>query len=664
MHIKILVTKIPMLLRIIQVIPVVAAVATYDQRRDGCTSIIFGKNVARDRTGKHHIGPVTTHVSDCSDCDPRVAFVPAKAHRNGAQRPIYDGTHSLYPRIVSDSRGSVYSPVNGQRLSAPVGYVPEPESTYALWENFYPLMNEHGLGFGESTTEGKPLLANAMYGQSDPKDVTRNGTAIFTIAPLMAIAMERCKTARCAIKVMGETAQNHGGFTGEEYATGEAVTIVDADGEAWVFEIVGDGEYENPGALWAAQRVPDDHVAIVANNMVIQDIDLEDTVNFMYSDNLVERTMELGIFRGSGNIINWAQSVGEEIPLPQYSAMRTWRIYSQLAPGQVKEYIPDPKAYAFSVRVEVPVTIEQILDLHRDHYQGTDFDLSQGVMAGVWNSPNLEMGVTPGIVGGYPRAISIMRSSYTTVAVPQDRFPKIYFAVDQPMTSVFVPFYSAALESGQFDPSYGTQYGPSQQEFNRSTAWWAFDFVANWMTLNYRNMSAEEVYPARDSLQKWVFDNIDALEARAEAHTQDAAEIIAQGQSGIQKHVTKTWWDLADMLIVRYNDCFYNFGKYHPEKVSGIPYPTEWLRMIGFSMDFYSPALHWLAPAGLEARKIANTRALVPGRVDGEGEGYSLVSLMVGLVAALISGLVLGSARERRRHSKDHCAGTNYYHKL
>jgi dipeptidase len=628
--------------------------------------MVFGKSVVLDISKSWKVGPVTTHVSDCSDCDSRMAYIPAKKHENGSERPIFDGTHSLYPRIVDPSRSREYSPVNGQLQSNPVGFIPEVTETYALWENFYPLINEHGLGFGESTTEGKPILANAMKGQPDPKFPGKNGTAIFTISPLMSIAMERCKTARCAIETMGTIAQS-GGFTGEEYATAEAVTIVDREGEAWVFEIVGDGNYDKPGALWVAQRVPDDHVAIVANNMIIGEIDLEDPDNFMFSDNLIERTKELGIYVGRGNIFNWSRSVGVEIPLPQYSAMRTWRIFSQLAPSQIQEYVPEPGAYPFSVKVEREITVEDVLNLHRDHYQGTDlFDMTQGVMAGPWSSPNLEMGSTPGIVGGYPRAISILRSSYTTVATPLDHHPKIYFAVDQPMTSVFVPFYVEALEVGDFHESFGNPYGPAQQVFNRTTAWWAFDFVSNWMNLNYKNMSMEEVYPARDELQKWVFNEMHIIENNADIQPSRAGEFLSRGQKMIQDHVTKQWWELADTLIVRYNDGSYNFGKYHPDKVLGIQYPLEWLRMVGYSSDFYAPARHWLAPAGMEARMVANSQSLTTEwkPVNEASSLRHLFSLVLATVLSLPIGFLLGVRVERRKRQLDESYQSNAYHKL
>merc|ERR1719401_2230478 len=98
------------------------------------------------------------------------------------------------------------------------------------------------------------------------------------------IALERCKTARCALNLMGELAVNHGGFYGEDTrvdAGGEALVVADPT-EAWVFHILADPTGKS--AIWAAQRVPDDHIAWVPNTFVIREMDL-DSDGFMLSPN-------------------------------------------------------------------------------------------------------------------------------------------------------------------------------------------------------------------------------------------------------------------------------------------------------------------------------------------------------------------------------------------
>lgn len=50
---------------------------------------------------------------------------------------------------------------------------------------------------------------------------------------------------------------------------GEALTVTDSN-EAWVFHILSDDT--TTSAVWAAQRVPDDHVTVVANQFIINEV--------------------------------------------------------------------------------------------------------------------------------------------------------------------------------------------------------------------------------------------------------------------------------------------------------------------------------------------------------------------------------------------------------
>ena len=102
---------------------------------------------------------------------------------------------------------------------------------------------------------------------------------------------ERCDTARCAIQLMGDLAEKYG-FYGPEWAvhdenaedeSGEALTVSDKN-EAWMFHVMPDDS--GASAIWVAQRVPDDHITVVANQFVIGEINVADTVNFMASSNI------------------------------------------------------------------------------------------------------------------------------------------------------------------------------------------------------------------------------------------------------------------------------------------------------------------------------------------------------------------------------------------
>ena len=646
-------------------------------RRDGCTMMIFGRLATASGF------PAVTHANDCAECDNRMVFVEARDYPKTAKRAIYNGAYMSFPRSGDVNRSLIYSVASPTNFILPIGHIPQASHTFALWESAYPLMNEHGLAFGESTTSAKAVLATAGRRLKIPSDQLStpnppsNGTALFSIAQLMAIALERCKTAKCAIVLMGTLAE-HYGFYGESFGASEAVGVVDRK-DAWVFEVTGTGSNgttgedetsgkfcSRPGALWAAQRVPEEHVAVVANSMTIgllPDCSVTrckksksgrfySTRNFIFSSSINRITTELGLWR-EGKPFEW-RSIMSSTPEghPLYAALRMWRVYSRVAnlfrSSLTQEdqnlLIPPATFLPFSVPVAAPLSLEEIFDLHRDHFEGTPFDMTQGIMAGPWGNPNYEMTGLELKAGETPRAISILRTSYTQVSITGP-IPTIWFAPDAPATSVFVPFFASTSEASE---EYGDLQGPSLKSFDRKYAFWAFDFVANWMGLNYGNMSAEIVYPARDELQAWVLEEVEqalgsgggfrrktearndkteigvtekeSLIGKLESYATSAIQRLLNGRSltsseeqlpstmflqslqiRIQKEVTKQWNELADLLIVRYNDGFFNFAPDSPE-VQGIPLPTWWLRMIGFSRDFVYPGNHWARPAGRDAK--------------------------------------------------------------
>eukprot|EP00434_Breviolum_minutum_P028744 symbB.v1.2.025430.t1/scaffold2465.1/size78641/6 len=294
---------------------------------DGCTSIIVNADAMEDGSA------VASHANDCADCDWRVAYVPAKDHPEGSAT-------LLNVMMVDPSRSKSYQPALGITSSKILGRIPQAigrtsekmvKHTYALWEASYSLMNEHGLGLGESTCSA------FLVGTG----ISQGGTALFSIGNLMAIALERCKTARCAIQTMGDLGAKYG-FFGEDPGmggAGEAVTLVDKTGEAWVFHICGGVPSTQPnaswanqrGALWAAQRVPSGHVAVVANSMIIREVDIHDKENFMVHPGLVDLLQEAKLWDGNG-ALDWQKVVAPDMqtfsyfpglaPIPMYSTLR------------------------------------------------------------------------------------------------------------------------------------------------------------------------------------------------------------------------------------------------------------------------------------------------------------------------------------------------------
>ncbi len=188
-----------------------------------CTTIVVGKKASAD-------GSVIVSHSDDGLSDARLVYVPAKNHRPGSMRPVYyshcaldfkpqwGGTESH--RIVDGSRAPAYN-TKGDPKSVPLGYIPQVPHTYAYFDANYGIMNEHQVSIGECTNKAKVDL--------EPEPSKR----IFYSAELSRVALERTKTAREAIRIMGELIEKFG-----YYGTGETLTVADGN-EGWVMEMCG-----------------------------------------------------------------------------------------------------------------------------------------------------------------------------------------------------------------------------------------------------------------------------------------------------------------------------------------------------------------------------------------------------------------------------------------
>jgi len=101
------------------------------------------------------------------------------------------------------------------------GEIPQVEKTYTYFQIAYPFMNEFQVMIGETTIGNRREMNNP------------NG--MFYIEQLEAIALQRGKTAREVVQIMGALAEKYGYADG-----GECLTVTD-ENEGWVFECIGSG---------------------------------------------------------------------------------------------------------------------------------------------------------------------------------------------------------------------------------------------------------------------------------------------------------------------------------------------------------------------------------------------------------------------------------------
>ena len=234
-----------------------AALSFVNVDAEACTIMLVTKSASTD-------GSVfVSHSNDGFGADPNVVFVPAKNHKKGSLRPVYPTAAAVgempeyncfdNPYLVAPERSDAHNFPDRPRTKA-IGHIPEVEHTYAYIDADYPAMNEHGLMMGECTDKSARL----------PYIAYEKGVGIFYSAELSRVALERCKTAREAIELMGALIDEYG-----LYGTAEALFVADKD-EGWLFEM--QPTPSGKGGLWIAEKIPDGYFSIAANQLRIRAI--------------------------------------------------------------------------------------------------------------------------------------------------------------------------------------------------------------------------------------------------------------------------------------------------------------------------------------------------------------------------------------------------------
>jgi dipeptidase len=520
-----------------------------DLRSEACTVIMVGRDASSDGS------VMSTHAADCGVCDFTWRHVPAADHKPGETRKLY---HIDQIRTWPPSEGGKWAMV----LKDPSGIeIPQAPHTYGYHHSVFGYMNDQQLAIAESTIGNARKLSN------------QTPTPATNITMLTLLAMERCRTAREAIKLMGTLAETYG----YGYHDGGEMLAVSDPKEIWVFEIVPVGplwtpQSGKPGAVWAAQRVPDDHVSVCPNESRIGEIDLGDPDVFMASAHVESFAVEAGLYDPkSGKPFNWkrAYSPAEgSAASPEGRRSRMWRFFDLVAPAQKFKAETANMDFPFSVKPDRKLSPRDVMALTRDKSEGTAFDPVRGLRGGPFRNPNYYKGT---------RLISVPNVEYTTLTQCRSWLPGpiggiVWVALGAQDTSCYVPFYGGATDIPR---SFSTG---DHFVLDRSSARWAFDYVDFHVQVAY-NAAIEDVKTARKTWEDGALDQIAEIDRKAgELYTRspkEAVKYVTGFSLNNAANVVAAWWKLGDDIWVKYN----HLGLYDAEKRRSGRIPTanpEW----------------------------------------------------------------------------------------
>ena len=518
-----------------------------------CTNFLVGKDASVDGS---------TMISYAADSYALYGFLhhaPAADYAEGAVREVKDWD-------------------TGKPLCA----IPQVAHTYNVVGN----MNEHQLTIGETTWGGRAEL--------------ETGEGI-DYGSLIYIALERCKTAREAIKCMTDLVAEYG------YASsGETFSIADPN-EVWMMELIGKGKVEK-GAVWVATRVPDDCIAAHANQARFTTINFKDKANWMWSKDVVKFARKQGYYTGKKDEdFNFQEAYAPYDFSGLYVCeARVWSFFRKFS-GDMDKYFDFASGKTFVetggkyagermplyIKPNHKVSAQELKNCMRDQYEGTPLDITQGPDAGPWNS-KLRYGSLgfklDSVQYWFERPIATQQTAWSFVAQMRGYESAkaggiLWFGVDDAASTVYVPMYSTITEVPEcFKEGNGDMYN-----YSPTSAWWTYNIVANWAYTKYSAMMPDikKVQAAWEDKFNAQVEAVDAQVANMDAAK--TTEFLTKYSCAQAQESTAAWKDLGIYLFVKYLDGqerkekdgqFLRNAYGEPEGPNRVPYPTSFLESV------------------------------------------------------------------------------------
>ena len=533
--------------RLVLVVAVLLALLVPPGDARACTSFVVTRGATSDGS------TLMTYIADSHTLYGELYFTPAGIHPAGEMLEIFDWDSGRH-----------------------VGRIRQAPRTFQVIGN----MNEHQVSIGETTFGGRADLV-------DPEGGIDYGS-------LMFVTLQRARTAREAVETMGALAEEYG-FASE----GESFSVADPK-EAWIVEMVGKGP-KGKGALWVARRVPDGYVTAHANAARIRKFPLGDAKNCLYSRDVIAFARDRKWFGGKDGDFSFAEAYNPaSFGAQRFCELRVWAMFRRVSaalrdPTDYVRGVQGAEPLPLWIKPDHPLAARDVMDLMRDHFEGTEFDLSKGVGAGpyalpyrwrplTWTKDGAPVKPKPAEAKGpeepqylNERSASTQQTGFSFVAQARSSLPDpiggvLWFGVDDTYCTVFVPMYCGIREA-PFNYAVGTG---TFTRFSWDSAWWVFNAVANWAYSRWSDI-APEIRTAQQQLEGEFEAQAPDVEAAAAKLFQDTPELaryyLTRWSAKQSDKTVARWRKLWEQLFVKYLD-----GNTRDElgKVNHPGYPKAW----------------------------------------------------------------------------------------
>ncbi len=523
-----------------------------------CTNFLITKGAAKDGS------TMITYAADSHTLYGELYFWPAADYSDGAMLDVVEWDTGKF-----------------------LGRIPQVKHTYQVTGN----INENQVAIGETTFGGRKELATQKE-------------AIIDYGSLIYIALQRSKTAREAITIMTDLVKKYG------YASsGESFSIADPN-EVWIMEMIGKGEGQK-GAVWIALRIPDGYISGHANQARITSFPLNDPKNSLYSSDVITFAVEKGWFSGKNNDFSFSDTYAPvDFSGARFCDARVWSGFNKVNKqmGQYESYAMgkvmfDQRKVATNriplwIKPDSLLSVKDVMDIMRDHYEGTALDMTKDAGAGPFGAPYRWRPMTWNVDSVnyvHERAISTQQTGFSFVTQSRSYLPNsiggiLWFGVDDTYMTCYMPIYCGMKQV----PEPIRVGNGDLLTWSDNSAFWIFNQVSNLVYSRYKDMIVD-LQKVQSQMENKFFNLIPVVDQAAltlwkSGNKELALQYLTEFSASQVESSVKSWRDLSHFLLIKYKDGNVMiekngvFEKAESGKVAASPlhpaYPEEFYRKI------------------------------------------------------------------------------------
>jgi len=515
-----------------------------------CTNFLITKGASADGS------TMITYAADAHVLYGELYHWPAADYPKGTMLKVYDWDSGKY-----------------------LGEIEQVEHTYNVIGN----INENQVAIGETTYGGRSELLDS--------------TGIVDYGSLIYLALQRARTAREAIKIMTNLVKKYG------YASsGESFSISDPN-EVWILELIGKG-HGITGAVWVARQIPDGYISGHANHARITTFPFQKENNFndpnqttYHAPDVISFAREMGYFDGKDKEFSFSDVYAPlDFGGARFCEARVYAGFNRVASGMEKY-----EDYAMGenlenrmplwVKPDKKLSVDDVMGMMRDYYQGTPMDMTKDVGAGPYHSIVRWRPLT-WKVGDETyfneRAISTQQTGFSFVTQSRNWLPDpiggiIWFGVDDTYSTVYNPMYCGMTEVPE---TYAVGNG-SIMEFSDNAAFWVFNQVSNFAYTRYAEM-IPDIQKVQSNLELGYIAEVKGIDKAAaeiyKINPEQAIEFITSYSIDRANHTVKTWKKLYGHLFTKFMDGNIKEARPVPENYK---YVTPSVEQPGYGEEWY-----------------------------------------------------------------------------